>query len=207
MTVLMVIFLFIALAYMGLLQNKVGQVEDVKAKIYTDLKAEFSQVATQWNLEISKDLSIRFKDADGLFDGGKGVPTSKFVNILNQFIPKYLAIVSKPAYKKSIEEVRVEGHTASGDYRQTIELSQQRANNVLYYLVNHPSFFRLNQESQRHLQYILTTSGYGWSRALDADGKYSKVTRKQYDVQSRRVEFRIVTNSDRVIEELNQIKL
>lgn len=207
MTVLMVIFLFIALAYMGLLQTKVVGLENVKEDIYKDLKKEFQEVAGAWNLEINKDLSIRFKDADGLFAQNSGVPTAKFINTLNKFIPRYLSIISKPEYKRNIQEVRVEGHTAADSYQHSIELSQQRANTILFYLVNHSSFAQLEPEIQRTLRYTLTTSGYGWSRALDADGKYSKVTRKEYDVQSRRVEFRIVTNSDKVIEELNQIKL
>lgn len=207
MTVLMVIFLFIALAYMGLLQEKVGQVEDTKAQIYKDLQKEFREVASHWNLEVNKDLSIRFKNADGLFEKGEGMPTPHFVSVLNQFIPKYLSIITKPEYQSTIQEVRIEGHTASGNYRQTIELSQQRANQVLYYVVNHSSFAGLTRDQQRNLKYTLTTSGYGWSRALDAEGNYSKISRKEFDVQSRRVEFRIVTNSDKVIEELNQIKL
>ena len=207
MTVLMVIFLFIALAYMGLLQEKVGIVEDAKRKIYTDLKNEFGDVAAEWNLEVNKDLSIRFNNADGLFAQNNGAPTRKFISILNDFIPKYLAIITKPEYKTSIQEVRIEGHTANGDYRQTVELSQQRANSVLFYLTRHPSFTRLTPKDRRTLEYTLTTSGYGWSRALDADGNYSRVTRKEFDVQSRRVEFRIVTDSDRVIEELKRVKL
>lgn len=207
MTVLMVIFLFIALAYMGLLQEKVGEVENIKEQIYADLKKEFQDVASTWNLEINKDLSIRFNDADGLFGQNSGVPTSKFISILNKFIPKYLAIISKPKYRKNIQEVRVEGHTANDMYQHAIELSQQRANNVLFYLTKHSSFSQLDLESQRNLRYILTTSGYGWSRALDANGNYSSETRREFDVRSRRVEFRIVTNSDKVIDELNRIKL
>lgn len=207
MTVLMVIFLFIALAYMGLLQAKVTGVENVKEEIYKDLSQEFENVASEWNLKVNKDLSVRFKDADGLFAKNSGIPTAKFQDILNQFVPKYLAIISKPEYKKSIQEVRIEGHTANDIYQHGIELSQQRANNVLFYLTNHSSFTSLNPENQRNLRYILTASGYGWSRALDEDGNFSSVTRKPFHIQSRRVEFRIVTNSDKVIEELNRIKL
>ncbi len=208
MTVLMVIFLFIALAYMGLLQETVGQVEDVKQEIYDDLRTEFGKVASKWNLEVNKDLSIRFKDADGLFVVGSGTPSPKFLGILNQFIPRYLKIIAKPAYKKYIQEVRIEGHTANDpSYKHSIELSQQRANSVLFYLVGHPVFGKLTLEQQRALRYTLTTSGYGWSRALDADGNYSKLSRKEFNVQSRRVEFRIVTTSDQVIEELNRMNL
>lgn len=207
MTVLMVIFLFIALAYMGLLQEKVGQVEDVKQQIYTDLKKEFQQDSTKWNLAINKDLSIRFKNADGLFDLGSGTPSPKFTQILNQFIPRYLAIVANEKYKADIQEVRVEGHTADDDYQHSIELSQQRANAVLFYMTNHAYFLSLQPEQQKNLRYLLTTSGYGWSRALDATGEFSSRTRKEFNIQSRRVEFRIVTNSDKVIDELNRIKL
>lgn len=207
MTVLMVIFLFIAMAYMGLLQEKVGQVENVKQQIYTDLKQEFQQEATKWNLEINKDLSIRFKNADGLFSFGSGTPSPKFTRILNQFIPRYLAIVSQEKYRSNIQEVRVEGHTADDDYQHSIELSQQRANSVLFYLTSHPYFRSLQSEKQKNLRYLLTTSGYGWSRALDANGEFSSKTKKEFDIQSRRVEFRIVTNSDQVINELSKIKL
>ena len=188
---------------MGLLQKKVGQVEAIKADIYNDLKNEFSQVSTQWNLEINKD----FKNADGLFGQNSGLPSPKFTNILNQFIPRYLAIVSQDKYKANIQEIRVEGHTADDDYQHSIELSQQRANSVLFYLTSHPYFRSLHTEKRKKLRYLLTTSGYGWSRALDANGEYSSKSRKEFDIQSRRVEFRIVTNSDQVINDLNQIKL
>jgi hypothetical protein len=77
----------------------------------------------------------------------------------------------------------------------------------LFYLVGLPAFYELNPEQQRKLRNTLTTSGYGWSGAFNASGKYSQATHNEFDIQSRRVEFRIVTNSDKVIEELNQIKL
>ena len=69
MTVLMVIFLFISLAYMGLVQVQKKQQDEIfeeyrqtKEAIYTELDSTFKDDFKKWNVGLDKDLSIKFNN-------------------------------------------------------------------------------------------------------------------------------------------------
>ncbi len=218
MTVLMVVFLFISIAYMGLLQLKqkeqdklVTDYRQSKQELFEDLQKKFKDDLKRWNLELDKDLSIKFTNPQVLFASGKSEITPEFQKILSEFFPKYLSVVLKDKYREKIAEIRIEGHTdvypiynSNRDpYIDNIQLSQDRSRNVLAFIRALPSYKSLSHENESLLMFWLTANGLSYGRTLDSDKQLTHISGKKIDIdKSRRVEFRIVTTSDVLIDQM-----
>lgn len=111
--------------------------------------------------------------------------------------------------RSHIQEIRIEGHTDNVPYPQlhpqpfvaNVILSQQRALSVLMYI--QPMFVKYPPEQQRLLEYWFTANGLSYGKALNKDGDYALVSIKDHKIdkeKSRRVEFRIITTGDEVLE-------
>lgn len=217
MTVLMIVFLFISVGYMAILQkqqNKQNQVfkdyHESKTDLYNELKEEFQNDFAEWDLELDKDLSIKFTNPDILFASGKATLTPKFQKILSEFIPKYLNILLLEKYKDKIIEIRIEGHTddvkigiTKDDYIDNIQLSQARARNVLAYIRSLDYYENLTAEQDELLMFLLTANGLSYGRTLDNNKQLTFNSKQSIDRQnSRRVEFKIVTSSENIIDKV-----
>lgn len=216
MTVLMIIFLFMAISYMIVIkkkqndQNKIfKEYEETKIGLFNDLDSTFRKDAQRWNLKLDRDLSIKFTNPQVLFDEGSSEIKSEFQIILTEFLPKYLGVVMQDKYKTKIAEIRIEGHTntkpinkTADPYIDNMNLSQDRARNVLAYLRTQDCFTKLANDKKEILQYWLTANGLSFGRTVDANDSLSIFSRRPIDNdKSRRVEFRIVTTSDEIIQE------
>lgn len=216
MTVLMIIFLFMAISYMVVIkkkqndQNKIfKEYEETKIGLFNDLDSTFRKDAQRWNLKLDRDLSIKFTNPQVLFDEGSSVIKPEFKTILTEFLPKYLGVVMQDKYESKIAEIRIEGHTntkpinkTSDPYIDNMELSQNRARNVLAFLRTQDCFNTLGSNKKQILQYWLTANGLSFGRTVDANDRLSIFSRGAIDNdKSRRVEFRIVTTSDEIIQE------
>lgn len=164
----------------------------VKTQLYIDLEAEFKDSLKVWNAVIdSTELSVRFQEPSTLFDFNQAILKPKFKAILNDFFPRYIALINQPKYKKNIEEIRIEGHTDSyGDYFTNMKLSQDRPRSVLQYCLGLLPGSQQNWAMQR-----ITANGLSSSHIITRNGK--EVPRL-----SRRVEFRIRTNAEEKLEEI-----
>ena len=217
MTVLMVIFLFISLAYMGLLQLKQKEQDKIfeeykitKENLLKELQQTFFQDKKRWNLELDDDLSIKFTNPQVLFDEGKSDVTLTFQMILREFLPKYLNVVMQDKYKDKIAEIRIEGHTntkpinkTNDPYVENMELSQNRARNVLSFLRQQNCFIHLELSKKQRLQYWLTANGLSYGRTIDSNSNLTFNSQLPIDPnKSRRVEFRIVTTSEVLVESI-----
>ncbi len=216
MTVLMVIFLFMSISYMALVekrQREQNQIfkdyEESKITLYNELKEAFKKDFAKWNLKLDKDLSIKFTNPQVLFGTGSAEITSYFQSVLSEFWPKYLSVVLQKKYHDKIAEIRIEGHTdtkpigLTGDsYIDNMKLSQDRARNVLAFLRTQSCFTNLQRAEKDNLQYWLTANGLSYGRTVDKDYKISFDSKQDIDNdKSRRVEFRIVTTSEAIINE------
>lgn len=216
MTVLMVIFLFMSISYMALIekrqkeQNKIFKdYEASKVALYNELNEAFKYDFAKWNLKLDNDLSIKFTNPQVLFDEGKADVSAPFKEILIDFLPKYLAVVMQDKYMNKIAEIRIEGHTntkpinkTSDPYIDNMELSQNRARNVLAFLRQQECFIDLNPKKKERLQFWLTANGLSYGRTVDKDFHIAFGGNQPIDNdKSRRVEFRIVTTSEAIINE------
>ena len=200
MSGLMIVFMFIAISFMMQLQNKIQNYTDIKKEIYIALFEEFKNDLQKWNADIDeKTLTVRFVEPKGFFDTGSANLTPQFQQILNDFLPRYIKIISQDKYKDYVEEIRIEGHTdpfwagattRQEEYLNNMILSQSRTQAVLSYAVNMPAL-------QNNLEWVIrriTANGLSSSRPVkNNDGSINAAL-------SRRVEFRIVSTADETIQ-------
>lgn len=216
MTVLMVIFLFMSISYMALVekrQKEQNQIfkdyEESKVALYNELNEAFKADFKKWDLKLDNDLSIKFTNPQVLFGTGSSNITPHFQTILSDFLPKYLRVVLQKKYVDKIAEIRIEGHTdtkpignTSDPYIDNMKLSQDRARNVLAFLRVQNCFITLEPIEKERLQYWLTANGLSYGRTVDRDYRISFDSKNPIDDnKSRRVEFRIVTTSEAIINE------
>ena len=210
MTGLMLVFLLISILTISHVVQKeeerkklLIEFDVAKTEIYNDLKKTFGDKEDLWGVEIKRDLSIKFENPEVLFGYRSATITQEFELILDEFIPLYISIINNPKYEDKIKEVRIEGHTADWDnYIYTIELSQDRSNAVLSYILTNHYFNNLQTDNKDKIKFWLTSNGLGKGRALDDDGNFVFHSKKNISANSRRVEFRIVTTSDELIDEI-----
>jgi len=190
MSALMMIFMFISIAFMYQLQN---EKEIYRLKLNSALHNEFDKDLQYWKAEITEDNIVRFQSP---FEVGSSKIPHHFADILNNFAPRYIKILTLPTFKKEIDEIRIEGHTSSrwnkdsneeDKYLNNMMLSQQRANNVLSYL------YKLNHQhiinNRKWLEKYLRANGMSFSNLLYIDN--NKTIEDMNN--SRRVEFRVMT--------------
>lgn len=215
MTVLMVIFMFIAITYIRQIQadqedrNKIlVEYQETNIALYEALKQEFEDdfAENRWHAELGEDLSIRFLNEEVLFDYNSVMLKNEFQNILQQFFPRYIDILLNEQFIDKISEVRIEGHTDSvGPYMFNVNLSQNRTANVLDFLFyrRDSEYSNLSETDQRLMRYWFTTTGYSYGRTLDSSGDYTYYSENPEDAdRSRRVEFRIITKSEEVVNQM-----
>ena len=211
MTGLMVIFLFVAIAYMIEVQKNQTVLTDymeTKQHLHEKLVSEFKADTSEWKMTIGKDLSMKFNNPEVLFASGSDQLTPQFCKILDTFIPRYLSILMKDSLANRIHEIRVEGHTDDtpismyGDsYLENLQLSQNRSYSVLAHIRQMPFYQELPKKQQQTLEYWFTANGLSYGKAVDSNGEYTAISGKKIDrTKSRRVEFRIVTAGEEVLE-------
>ena len=212
MTGLMIIFLFIAVAYIRKVQQSANVLSDyveTKDRLHEKLVKEFAGDTAKWEMNIGKDLSMKFRNPTTLFKSVSAEITPAFRSILDQFIPKYFNILLNDELRSNIQEVRIEGHTDDVPYPQLNKdpyianaiLSQQRALSVLAYIRQMPFFINIDKNKKKWLEHWITSNGLSFGRSLDKDGVETFVSNNSIDKEkSRRVEFKIITTGDEVLE-------
>lgn len=223
MTGLMVIFMFVAISYIVEVKKQQAERDQLfenfkatKEDLFAELDSTFHSDFEAWKVELDRDLSIKFTNPDILFSSGEAVLPPYFVQILDKFLPRYFDIVLKEKYRGKISEIRIEGHTDTvpdrdrdaDPYLANIRLSQERSAEVLKFFRNSSYYDQLSSAEELQLQYWLTANGLSYGRTLDSNKKPTLFSGNPVDKKlSRRVEFRIVTTSDslvqRVIDDLS----
>ena len=222
---LMIIFLFIAVAYMVNVQNEKKSIQRIavtyqklQVNLYEDLKREFKHDLNRWNAAIDRDrLSVRFlvspededtfREPEVLFKVGSDTIENRFKIILIEFIPRYLKILRKNVYRDEIAEIRIEGHTSSEykmernrykKYIKNMELSQDRAREVLRFILLEIPAIVSDSGIKPWLRQHITANGLSSSQLIiTTNGTEDRIA-------SRRVEFRVVTNAEKKIVQIIQ---
>ncbi|MAY22484.1 MAG: hypothetical protein CMC74_06880 [Flavobacteriaceae bacterium] len=218
MTGLMVIFMFIAISFIVQV-NKEKEERDIifeefkatKEMLYAELENEFKEDFKKWEVELDKDLSIKFTNPDVLFASGKSEIRPYFEDILNSFLPRYFDVLLQEKYKNKIAEIRIEGHTDTDaaptydrdPYIGNIKLSQERSAEVLKFFRLMDYYKNLEQETEFRLQFWLTANGLSYGRTIDDDKQLTSVSGNPPNNEySRRVEFKIITTSNQLVDQV-----
>lgn len=204
---LMMVFLFIAIAFMVEVKTEQEVIKEIamtyrksQKDLNTDLNQEFKHDLKKWGAEITDDNIFRFNSPEVLFKTGSREISKEFQNILSDFFPRYLKILTSDKYLQEIDEIRIEGHTsdiwnsftAKKDiYLKNMTLSQDRANSVLTYCYSNMSQKQFVQIMW--LEEKLRANGMSFAKLIHSqDGK---IDRKK----SKRVEFRVLTKAQEKI--------
>jgi|SRR5690625_2972569 len=167
----------------------------IKKDLYQELIEEFQDDLVKWNAELdSNDLLIRFSGPKVEFDFGSSVVKPEFKNILENFFPRYVDIISDEKFKDNIEEIRIEGHTDNiSDYYTNMRYSQDRTRSVLKFVLEETE---INNHDKKWLQFNLTANGLSYSKPISDNN--TELGRNL----NRRVEFRVRTNAEKQIDEI-----
>ena len=188
MSALMMVFMFVAIAFMYELKE---EKESFRVQLNKALHQEFDEDLLRWQAEITPDNILRFSSP---FSSGSSDVPINFMQTLNEFFPRYISLLTQNKFKKEIAEIRLEGHTSYGwgqastedeIYLKNMQLSQRRANNVLAYT------YQLDDNA-------ITKNKVWLKRYLRANGMaFSQLLHRSNGAQdserSRRVEFRVQT--------------
>lgn len=159
--------------------------KQTRIELLGELQAEFAQDLPKWDAQILEDLTIRFKNPDLMFSTGSSELKPEFKVVMDSFLPRYLAIITKQTFKPYIKELRIEGHTSAfwstgidskSAYLFNMELSQKRALSTLAYTLRNSG------------------SEYDWlvSNLYSVGLSSSKpIAVSKDDVTNQRVEFKI----------------
>lgn len=211
---LMMVFLLISVMFMVHVERQREKVAEVvvlydrlKRELYEDLVTTFASDLDAWGAMITPDLSVRFQRLDALFDEGESRLKPEFKEILNDFFPRYIKILTQSKYRDDILEVRIEGHTSSNwlgadsfeeAYVSNMALSQARTRSALGYVLELNSV----KEYQRWMVEHLTANGLSSAKVINTASGEEDFER------SRRVEFRVMTHAERriasLLEELSE---
>jgi len=200
---LMMVFLLLATMYMLRVEQTttliVKEYETTRNNLHRALQKEFEQNFKEWDAELLGDMTIRFKNPEVLFATGSDKLKTKFKEILNDFTPRYIKILTGDQFKDSIKEIRIEGHTSTfwknsssslDGYFKNMTLSQARTRTTLEFIFLLPE----TVENEEWLKLRLTANGLSSSRPIK--NRNLKIDEEA----SQRVEFRIVTNADEKLE-------
>lgn len=198
---LMMVFLFISVAFMYYIHIEKKQIEDIavayrdkQESLYEALVSEFKKDLKTWGAEIDRDtLAVRFNSPETLFSQGQSTIREDYKRVLRDFFPRYMKVLAQ--YKDAINEVRIEGHTDSywsngttgdGAYFLNMQLSQERTRSVLNYV-----YFLDSVRGQRDwIRKNVAAVGFSSSQLIvNGDGVEDRE-------RSRRVTFRVITNAE-----------
>jgi len=175
----------------------IEELTTVKNKIIAKLKSEFEKEDMKIDIDpITGDIKL---DEKILFDYGKAKLKRAGKNYLKIFIPKYVDILlGDENIKKEVAQIIVEGHTDDkGDYLHNLNLSQQRAFAVLWFIYKNMKGFR-NKELLK--KYITANGKSETQLIIDENGN---INRKK----SRRVVFKFRLKNEETIKKIkNEIK-
>lgn len=214
MSGLMMIFLFIVVVFMIEIQSEQQAIKEIamtyresQELLNIDLNKEFEKDLEKWGAEITEDNIFRFNSPEVLFDTGKSEISYIFQDVLNDFFPRYIKLLSSDKYINDIDEIRIEGHTSYGwgsttsreeIYLNNMKLSQDRANSVLTYCYN-----LKNNEIESNRKWLETkfrANGMSFSKPIYTNPEQQI----QDNDRSRRVEFKVLTKAHEKIYKIVQ---
>jgi outer membrane protein OmpA-like peptidoglycan-associated protein len=215
MTCLMVIFLFISISYI----MEVFSSTFVKDEIYNTINDQMVDELSRNNIKLGKDLSLKFfnddrNSRDILFQTGDDKMTPSFKRKVEEVWPAYQSIITRDTFLNYISEIRIEGHTDTvppknsqlSSYEYNLALSSMRAQEVLKHIRSLPSYIMLDEEKKSRLQFLMTANGMSYSRTLNDSNEISYISKNQTinAEKSRRVEFRIITTNQKLLDNLTK---
>ena len=165
---------------------KIKSLTGIKINVITKLKEKLGKSI---NID-EKSGAIKFS-SNILFDQGAYKLKDESKKELNQVLKKYLTtLLDDKEIRKYIHGITIEGHTNSdGSYLSNLELSQQRALEVMQFL------YESNTINKDLLNKYVSSSGKSSSDLIYKDGAEDKDA-------SRRIEIKFIIKNEEAVKEL-----
>ena len=205
---LMMVFLLLAVLMMRQVMLAKDDVRDFRkdylegrAAIHQALEDEFGDDLPRWEARLDPNrLEIAFLSPEVLFPANEYRLTERYELILSDFFPRYMAAL-RPFHER-IDEVRIEGHTSSewrgaeetDAYFANMELSQDRTRSVLRFVHDLPG----TRPYAPWVRSSVAAVGLSSAKAVVSDAG------TEDRIASRRVTFRVMTDADDRIRELDE---
>lgn len=180
--------------------SQLGSMVGVKAEIISEVSSSLSRRGVTATVD-SNTGDIMISSNQLTFQTNSAELTAESKAFLDRFVPVYLEVLLRPEYADYLGTIIIEGHTdMSGSYERNMELSQERALEVLLYIRN--NVYYGDSRTQARLDTLLVAMGKGYS-----DPIYYTYNGQQYIDQdaSRRVEFKFSLRDAEMIEEINRL--
>ena len=223
MAALCCIFLLVTVSIIASLKEKnhlADKYQELQQELFLDLIEEMGADLSKWGATIDPDtLTIRFSSDDG-FDARSAELKPGYKKVLQEFFPKLVKVLEQDKYKNEIEEIRIEGFTAPDrtdpygegsehDYVSGVRLSQERTQNVLLYCLGNTEYSQKTDPKQKEaekdwIRKHIVSNGYSLSKPIGTDGRLLEGDGEIDKTATRRVEFRIKTNSDKIVQQFQR---
>lgn len=223
MAALCCIFLLVTVSIIASLKEKnhlADKYQELQQELFLDLTKEMGADLNKWGATIDPDtLTIRFSSDDG-FDARSAELKSGYKKVLQEFFPKLVKVLEQDKYRNEIEEIRIEGFTAPDrtdpygegsehDYVSGVRLSQERTQNVLLYCLGNTEYSQKTDPKQKEaekdwIRKHIVSNGYSLSKPIGTDGRLLEGDGEIDKAATRRVEFRIKTNSDKIVQQFQR---
>jgi len=184
---------------LGETRQRVIELSSTKEKIIDLLREEFEK--ENLKVEIDDDTgAIKLKDSI-LFDTGKSIIKEEGKKFLQKFIPVYVRILlGNSEVQQQLAEIIVEGHTDDvGSYLYNLDLSQDRAFNVVKYLLGEEFDYEYKEELKKYI----TANGRSFSKLIyDEDQNVDRDKSRRVGFQFRLKEEEILMEIKKRLEEV-----
>ena len=129
-----------------------------------------------------------------LFDQNKYILKDDAKNRLTNILSEYIKVLmDDKEIRDNLDRIIIEGHTNSdGTYLHNLELSQQRALEVMKFLLT------LQPDLERHLKGFVAASGRSETDLIARNGKENKFA-------SRRIEIKFRLKNDEAMHEISKL--
>ena len=209
LSVIILVILMVFISYTIVARISTYETREIQQEIsrqIDDVAGFREEIALLLQDEIEESpLNVAVDDDSGtiVFSGGVLFETDsaeirpEFKEMLEQIIPIYMETLLDEQYRDNISQIIVEGHTDDrGSYIYNLELSQERAFNVVQYILSDqfPDF-----EHKELLQDYITANGKSKNQLItDETGQVDRE-------KSRRVEFKFNIRDRYWIEGLEEV--
>ncbi|GHU70824.1 hypothetical protein AGMMS49992_03790 [Clostridia bacterium] len=181
----------------GQQQVLIDQMVGVRAAIIEQLRD--SLASANINVNVDQNTGAITLSSAVFFDYGSSTIKPSGKTLLNTFIPVYVRTLLAGDDSQYVSELIVEGHTdTTGSYEYNLNLSQQRAYNVVNYILS-DQMTALTPQEKLTLRDKVTANGRSFSESiLSPDGTENAEA-------SRRVEFKFRLKDDEMINSMSAI--
>lgn len=179
------------------------QYKNKQEYLYKALEKEFAKDLKRWSADIVQvdgAIRIRFTDDSFMFKGNDWKLTFDFEDVLTDFFGRLIKIIGSNDFCDDILELRIEGHTKKidgsvNDYNRGMEISMNRTKSVLTYCLEHTFIPYQKIGDEEAISWIRKRiAGIGYSFSIPGENG-----------KDRRVEFKIRTQAESVIDKLQKL--